>query len=74
MLQHSKLLQARKEWREKAIQRGYQIREFRKKEKCHLARIAELKQEKRELIQTSEDKKKAYSVTPKTRSKDNKNF
>jgi len=65
MLQNSKLLQARKEWREKAIQRGYQIREYRKKEKCHLAKIAELKQEKRELIQASEDKKKEVLSHPK---------
>lgn len=58
MLQYSKLVQGRKEWREKAIQRGYQIRELRKKEKCHLARIAVLKQEKRELIQANKDIKK----------------
>jgi len=57
MLQYSKLLHARKEWREKAIQRGYQIREFRKKENIHLARIAELKQHNRELKQTIENKK-----------------
>jgi len=58
MLQYSKLVQGRKEWREKAIQRGYQIRELRKKEKSHLARIAVLKQEKRELIQANKDIKK----------------
>ena len=74
MLQYSKLVQGRKEWREKAIQRGYQIREFRKKEKCHLAKIAELKQEKRKLIQANKDIKKSLLSPTKTRSKGIKNF
>jgi len=63
MPQASKILQARQEWRKKAIQRGYQIREFRKSEKRHLARIVELKQQNRELMQASADKKK-YPLPP----------
>jgi len=57
MPQASKILQARQEWREKAIQRGYQIREFRKSQRRHLARIADLKRQNRELIQANADKK-----------------
>lgn len=58
MPQASKMLQARQEWRKKAIQRGYQIREYRKSQRRHLLRIADLKRQNRELIQAKADKKR----------------
>ncbi len=59
MLQVSKILKSREDWKNKAIQRGYEIREFRKSQKRHLETIVELKQANRELIQ-ADDKKKAF--------------
>lgn len=57
MLQNSKLEKSRKEWREKAVRRAYQVREFRKTLKRHKKKITELKQEKHELKQTDAAKK-----------------
>ena len=43
MLQYSKLVNSRDEWRKKATERGIEIREFRKIQKRHREKIAELK-------------------------------
>jgi uncharacterized coiled-coil DUF342 family protein len=45
MLQTSKLYRARNEWREKAIERADEIREYRKTVKRHKEKILELKEE-----------------------------
>ena len=58
MLQHSKILRSRDEWREKAIERADEIREYRKSEKRHQKAIGELKQTVKSLQQELEDKKK----------------
>ena len=43
MLQLSKILHSRDEWKNKAIERSAEIREFRKTQKRHLEKIAALK-------------------------------
>ena len=43
MLQISKILHSRDEWKNKAIERSAEIREFRKTQKRHLEKIAALK-------------------------------
>ena len=57
MLQRSKILQGRDEWKKKAIERGDEIREFRKTQKRHLEKIAQLKSHNREMQKTIEVKK-----------------
>ena len=57
MLQISKIIKSREDWKDKAIQRGCEIREFRKSQKRHLETIAELKRTNRKLMQSSNDKK-----------------
>lgn len=56
MLQMSKVIQSRDEWKNKAIKRSAEIREYRKTQKRHLATIAELKQRNREAQQTIDRK------------------
>ncbi len=58
MLQTSKILKSREDWKNKAIQRSYEIRELRKTQQRHLKTIIELKRMNRELIQVVSDKKK----------------
>ena len=58
MLQQSKILRSRDEWREKAIDRADEIREYRKSENRHQKTIGELKQAVKNLQQELEDKKK----------------
>ena len=58
MLQQSKILRSRDEWREKAIERADEIREYRKSENRHQKTIGELKQSIKNLQQELEDKKK----------------
>ena len=58
MLQPSKILRSRDEWREKAIERADEIREYRKSENRHQKTIGELKQSVKNLQQELEDKKK----------------
>ena len=43
MLQISKVLKGRDDWKNKAVERATKLREFRKTEKRHLKKIAELK-------------------------------
>ena len=49
MLQMSKILRSRNEWKDKAIQRAYELREQKKTQKRHLSKIAELKAQIKEL-------------------------
>ena len=58
MLQISKIIKSREDWKDKAIQRGCEIRESRKSRKRHLETIAELKRTNRKLMQSADDKKK----------------
>lgn len=58
MLQYSKLLNSRNEWREKATKRSVKMKEFRKEQKGYRAKIVELKQRNRKLEQLTKDKKK----------------
>jgi len=57
MLQLSKILHGRDEWKKKAIERGNDIREFRKTQKRHLEKIAQLKLQNREMQKIIELKK-----------------
>ena len=57
MLQLSKILHGRDEWKKKAIERGDEIREFKKTQKRHLEKIAQLKLYNREMQKTIEVKK-----------------
>jgi uncharacterized protein YlxW (UPF0749 family) len=58
VLQQSKILRSRDEWREKAIERADEIREYRKSENRHQKSVGELKQTVKNLQQELEDKKK----------------
>ena len=57
MLQYSKVVKSRDEWRNKAVRRADDIREHRKARKRHLETIAELKAKIISVKQASEDKK-----------------
>ena len=57
MLQKSKLIRSRDEWKDKAVQRSYEIREHRKSRKRYLEQIAGLKARVRKMSQAEEDKK-----------------
>jgi hypothetical protein len=57
VLQKSKLIRSRDEWKDKAVQRSYEIREHRKSRKRYLEQIAGLKTRVREMSQAEEDKK-----------------
>jgi len=57
MLQMSKLLNSRDEWKNKATERAAELREFRKTQKRHLEKIAELKRNNCHLELLVEDKK-----------------
>ena len=57
MLQASKILHSRDEWKNKAIERSAEIREYRKTQKRHLEKIAELKLYNREMEQLIDAKK-----------------
>jgi hypothetical protein len=58
MLQQSKLLQSRDEWKFKAVQRANEIRERKKTEKRNKETILELKKANDELNKIIEDSKK----------------
>jgi len=58
MLQYSKLLRSRDEWKTKAVQRATELRERRKAEKRSKEKIAELSRQLVELSQALEDAKK----------------
>lgn len=58
MLQRSKLINSRNEWRTKATQRANELREHRKTDKRLRAQIIELKRQIKELQQVADDNKK----------------
>jgi hypothetical protein len=45
MLQYSKVVKSRDEWKNKAVQRPDDIREHRKAKKCYLETIVKLKEQ-----------------------------
>lgn len=57
MLQYSKVLKSRDDWKNKAVQRADDIREHRKARKRYLETIAELRAKIILMEQVSEDKK-----------------
>ena len=57
MLQYSKVLKSRDEWRKKACQRSGENREHKKARKRHVETIAELKAKIRSMEAESEAKK-----------------
>lgn len=57
MLQYSKILRSRNEWRQKATGRATEALEFRKTQKRHQGKIAALKRRNRELEQLIANKK-----------------
>ena len=57
MLQYSKLLRSRDEWRKKATGRGTEALEFRKTQKRHRAKIGALKRRNHELEKLIANKK-----------------
>ena len=61
MVQRSKLVQSRDEWKAKAIKRAYEVRENRKTQKRYQEKIAELKAQLQIKKQTLVDKKNADS-------------
>lgn len=44
MLQYSKVLEGREKWKEKAIKRGEQVRQYKKNTKQYKSRITELEE------------------------------
>ena len=58
MVQLSKILHSRDHWKRTTIECRYEIREFKKTKQRHLKKIAELKQENRELMQQTLEIKK----------------
>ena len=65
MLQQSKLLKSRDEWKNKAVERATENRELRRAQKRHQEKIAELKCEKRSLESAIEEKKTLFSFMRK---------
>lgn len=58
MLQKSKILRSRDEWKSKAVQRSCEIREHRKTQKRYQTKIAELRMQIDEMkVQADESKK-----------------
>ncbi|MBW6453260.1 MAG: hypothetical protein K0A92_05710 [Methyloprofundus sp.] len=62
MLQQSKIIQSRDEWKRKAVQRAYEIREQRKTHKRYQEKVIELKATIHALEQAHEAHKKTLSV------------
>ncbi len=56
----SKLVRSREEWRAKAVKRSMQNKELRKANVANRQKIADLKQQVKELEQASEDTKKRH--------------
>jgi len=64
MLQRSKVIQSRDEWKDKAVQRATEIREQRKNVKRYQAQIVELKTQLKALEQSPDRDKKNKSTYP----------
>ena len=58
MLQHSKILKSRDEWKDKAVRRATEIRERKKAEKKQKEAFTELTKKNAELVKLVEDAKK----------------
>ena len=58
MVQLSKVIHSRDNWKRTSIECRYEIREFKKTKQRHLTKITELKQENRELKQQILEEKK----------------
>ena len=58
MLQHSKILKSRDEWKDKAVRRANELRERRKAEKKNKEAISELTKENAKLTRLIEGTKK----------------
>jgi hypothetical protein len=58
MVQLSKILHSRDNWKRTTIECRYEIREFKKTKQRHLKKIAELKQENHQLKQQTLELKK----------------
>ncbi len=58
MLQQSKLLRSRDEWKTKAVLRATENREYRKADKRHREQLIDLKKENEELRLSVEELKK----------------
>ena len=63
MLQRSKLIRSRDEWRKKAVKRAEQVREFKKATRRYQSRIAELKTQ---IIELEEANKKNWKHATST--------
>ncbi len=61
MVQRSKLVRSRDDWKDKAIKRAYEVRENRKTQKRYQEKIAELKAQLQTMEQAMVDKKNADS-------------
>ena len=57
MLQRSKIIRSRDDWKRKAVQRAEELREHRKALRRHQQKIAQLKAEVSALEQSAEEKK-----------------
>lgn len=57
MLQNSKIIQSRNDWRRKAVKRAEKIREYKKSQKRHQEKITKL-QEQNTILQQKLEKKK----------------
>jgi uncharacterized coiled-coil DUF342 family protein len=67
MLQMSKLIESRNEWRNKATKRAEENREHRKANRRHQQTIGELKSQVKELAQKIEEYKKSNSADSTSR-------
>ncbi len=63
MLQQSKLIKSREKWKNKAVQRATENREYRKQVKRYKKKITELKKQIKEIKSTHSDKKKTSFKT-----------
>ncbi|MDM8561067.1 hypothetical protein [Candidatus Parabeggiatoa sp. HSG14] len=57
MLQNSKIIKSRNDWRRKAVQRAEKIREYKKSQKRQQEKIAKLQERITTLEQRTEEKK-----------------
>lgn len=60
MPQTSKIIQSRDDWKNKASQRANENREYRKTQKRHLKKIAQLKEQITALEQANDEIKKNF--------------
>lgn len=61
MLQHSKIVRSRDDWKRKAVERAENVREHKKTEKRHRQQIAQMKAQISTLEQAIREKKRTQS-------------